>query len=95
MLIKLLESQYNLIGIIGVITMLVAYLLLQVDKLRQDSMTYSVLNLVGAALILVSLYYAWNLAAGVIEIAWLVISLFGVIKAYYLKRRNKKSKKTV
>lgn len=84
-----LAANFNVIGIIGVVLVLLAYLLLQIDKLQQDSITYSALNLVGSVLILISLYYTWNLASGVIEIAWLLISLFGVSKAVYLHLRSR------
>jgi len=89
MLGHFVQANFNVIGIIGVVFVLLAYLLLQLDRLKQDSITYSVMNLVGAIFILVSLCYTWNLASGVIEIAWLVISLFGVCKAVYLRRKAK------
>lgn len=84
MLTQFLTQYFNPIGIIGVILVLIAYLLLQIDMLAQDSVTYSLLNLVGSFLILISLYFTWNLASGVIEIAWFVISFFGLGKACYL-----------
>lgn len=83
-----LASSYNVIGIIGVIFVLLAYLLLQIDKLQQDSIAYSAMNLVGSVLILISLCYTWNLASGMIEIAWLLISLFGVSKAIYMRLKH-------
>lgn len=84
-----LAAEYNVIGMIGVVMVLVAYLLLQVDKLSQDSVIFSLSNFVGSILILVSLYFTWNLASGVIEIAWLIISTFGLGKAIYLRRKRK------
>jgi len=35
----------------------------------------------GALLILISLYFSFNLASFIIEIAWLLISIFGLFKA--------------
>lgn len=75
----------NPVGIVGVILVLVAYFLLQIDKMSQDSVLYSLLNVVGSLLILYSLYYYWNLASGVIEFAWLAISIFGLIKSLRLR----------
>ena len=77
-------TQFNVIGIIGVVLVLIAYLLLQIDKLSQDSITFSLLNFVGSIFILTSLYFSWNLPSGIIEIAWLLISFFGLNKAIYL-----------
>ena len=88
MVAHFLARQFNTIGIIGVILVLLAYLLLQLDRLGQDSILYSLMNLIGSVLILVSLYFAWNLASGVIEIAWFLISMFGLSKAVYLRIRR-------
>ena len=92
MFARFLETQYNVIGIIGVIFVLLAYFLLQVDKLKQDSLAYSSMNLAGSVLILISLFFTWNLASGVIEIAWLLISLFGVGKAIYFRRKEERAR---
>ena len=83
-----LAAEYNLIGMIGVVMVLAAYLLLQLDRLSQDSITYSLSNFVGSIFILVSLHFTWNLASYVIEVAWLAISLFGLGKAIYLRRKK-------
>lgn len=76
----------NTVGIIGVILVLIAYLLLQLDRLSQDAISYSLLNVIGSILILYSLYFYWNLASGVIEAAWLIISIYGLVKAVRLRR---------
>ena len=90
-IITLLAKEYNTIGIVGVVIVLAAYLLLQVDRLSQDSIAFSLMNFFGSILILVSLYYSWNLASGIIEISWLIISFFGLIKAIYLKKKRRHS----
>lgn len=72
---------YDLLGVFGVCLILAAYLTLQLEKLDPKSRTYSALNAIGAALILVSLYFDFNLSAALIESAWLVISIFGLFKA--------------
>jgi len=73
---------YDVVGLCGAIAILLAYFLLQAKKMSPDGLTYSLLNLVGAILILFSLAYAWNLATVFIEIVWLGISLFGIVKWY-------------
>jgi membrane-bound ClpP family serine protease len=83
MLENFLSQQFNLIGIVGVVMVLTAYFLLQLERLAQVSITFSLLNFVGSIFILVSLCFTWNLASGIIEIAWLLISAFGLLKAVY------------
>ncbi len=76
----------NIIGIIGVILILLAYSLLQCGKLPALSFSYPFLNLVGAILILISLSFSWNLPSAVIETAWVIISLLGILRWYRHKK---------
>lgn len=78
---------YDILGTVGVAVIILAYVLLQIEKLRSDELLYSLLNAVGAALILISLYYAFNFPSFVVEFFWLVISLFGIGK-FLMKRRK-------
>jgi hypothetical protein len=48
-------TLFDLAGFIGVLLIVVAYLLLQLDKLPSSSPSYSLLNAAGALLIIVSL----------------------------------------
>lgn len=75
----------NLTGLIGVLMVLAMYFMLQIGKVRADTLMYSLLNAIGSMLILVSLYFYFNLSSAAIETAWLAISLFGVYRAL---RRN-------
>lgn len=78
-------AWYNIIGTAGVATIVITYVLLQTERLRSDSLYYSLLNAVGAVLILVSLYFEFNFPSFVVEFFWLLISLFGIVK--YLTRK--------
>ena len=74
----------DFIGNVGVIVILLSYFLLQFDKIDPKSLSYSVLNALGALLICVSLYFNFNLSSFIIEIFWLAISLFGIYRALRL-----------
>lgn len=78
----------ELVGILGVVVLLVGYFLLQAGKLSATGIAYSLYNLVGALLILFSLLFDWNLPAALIEIAWALVSLWGIVRIL-LKRRQK------
>ena len=69
---------FDLAGFIGVLLIVVAYLLLQLDKLPSSSPRYSLLNAGGALLIIVSLIFAFNLSAFIVEAFWFLISLLGL-----------------
>ena len=79
-------SLHDFIGNIGVILILGSYYWLQTGKTSADELSYSVINGLGALLILVSLSRDFNLSAVVIECAWLAISLYGI---YRVRVRNK------
>ncbi len=48
--------------------------------------SYAALNLLGASLILISLVGAFNLFSAIIQISWILISIFGITRTYLLRR---------
>jgi len=66
-------------GNIGVLILMTAYLLLQLNKLS-NGLVYSTLNALGAGLIVISLLTNFNLSAFLMEVFWVLISLIGVYK---------------
>lgn len=85
-----MEIVGDIVGTIGVITILSAYILLQFKKLLFSSFTYSFLNLIGSLLILFSIFIDWNLPAATIEVAWAIVSLIGIYRWWKTKALFKK-----
>lgn len=79
-------AWYDVLGSVGVAVIIVAYVLLQFERLRSEQLAYSLLNAIGALLILVSLYFSFNFPSFVVEFFWLLISLYGIGK-YFVRRR--------
>lgn len=79
-------SLYDLFGNIGVVLILGSYFWIQAGKTSASDLSYSIINGVGAFLILVSLYHDFNLSAFVVEVVWVAISIFGVIRYYRAKK---------
>ena len=73
-------NWYDILGTLGVAIIVLTYILLQTERVRSDQLAYSLMNAVGAALILISLYFDFNLPSVVVEVFWLLISLFGIGK---------------
>lgn len=69
------------VGLLGVAGVLGAYVFLQSGRWRQEERRYSALNAAGAAGILFSLCFDFNLSAAVVEGSWLVISLWGLFRS--------------
>jgi hypothetical protein len=70
-----------MLGLAGSIAIALSYFANLRGMLRTEGWLYSLLNLIGASLILVSLYWAWNLPAAVMEGFWALISLYGLVRA--------------
>jgi hypothetical protein len=79
---ELINIIADVVGIIGVGFTLIAYFLLQIDKISSTGRNYSVLNFIGAIMVLYSLYFNWNTPAVVMESAWLLISLYGLYRHF-------------
>jgi multidrug transporter EmrE-like cation transporter len=75
----------DVIGNIGVVVLMIAYLMLQLNKLRSDGLAYSLLNAIGASLIIISLLYDFNLSALLMEVFWVLISFVGIYRYFRLK----------
>jgi hypothetical protein len=72
---------YDVAGFTGAAVIVAAYFANQQRWLRSEDLRYPFANLVGAALILVSLFFEWNFPSVVIEIFWVTISLYGMAKS--------------
>lgn len=77
---------FDVLGTIGVAMIIITYVLLQAGRLHSTQLSYSLLNAVGAALILISLYYSFNLSAFIVEAFWLIISVYGIVR-YFAGRK--------
>lgn len=79
----LIDFLPDIVGIIGVCLVLWYYFLLQIGKCASDSLGFSLGNLMGSILLLISLWFNWNISSVLIEIAWFFISVYGIVKYFY------------
>ena len=70
---------HDWVGSLGVLIIVAAYLWLQIGRIAGQNVVFSGANLLGSMLILVSLYFNFNFSAALIEIFWMIISLFGLV----------------
>lgn len=83
-----MEIIANILGVIGVLLLLLAYFYIQLGKIQALSFTYPLLNLLGSLLIFFSLLYDWNFPAALIETAWAIVSIFGIWKWFHRKKKG-------
>ena len=83
---------FQWIGFVGMIFIVWAYLILQQGRYAFNSLYYQLLNLIGAILLLISLIVHFNFSSFMIEVFWIGITIYGLIKMNK-ERKAKKSKK--
>ncbi len=70
----------DLAGLLGALLILAAYAGVQLEKLNPHAAPALLLNLAGAGLVLLSLLYRFNLGAALLEGAWALIAIYGLIR---------------
>lgn len=70
----------NIVGLMGSALFIVAFAYSNIAQ-SLNFVLFNLLNLIGAVLLLYSLSVHFNLAAAVLEIAWAIIALLGLVKA--------------
>ena len=75
----------DIVGLVGSAIFIAAFAYANFAK-RFDKLWFNLANLVGAALLLGSLWINFNLAAFVLEIAWGVIASLGIATALRARR---------
>ncbi|HJS87632.1 MAG TPA: hypothetical protein VJ779_19435 [Acetobacteraceae bacterium] len=68
-------------GFAGAALVIAAYFANQQGWLASEDWRFPLANLVGAALIMASLYAEWNFPSAVIEGFWIVISVYGLLRS--------------
>ena len=81
-------SAIDLVGVAGVALILVAYAGAQLGRLEPRRAPALLLNLVGACLILVSLAFRFNLAAVLMEAAWALVAIYGLVRLLLARRSD-------
>lgn len=84
---SLTEQVLQWAGLAGVVIYLGSYALLQAGVLRGSGFAYAVFNLCAASLVLLSLSVAFNLSSAIIQISWIIISLYGIARLAWLNSR--------
>ncbi|MGY5450369.1 CBU_0592 family membrane protein [Agarivorans sp. MS3-6] len=74
----------DIVGLLGTALVVGAFFLLQLERLNPKQLSYNLMNLSGAILLLISLCINFNLASFIIELFWIGASVVGIVK--YLKR---------
>jgi hypothetical protein len=78
----------DIAGLVGVVAILVGYALATAGRFDPKGAPSLAVNFVGASLILLSLSQKFNLSAAIVEGAWALIALVGLIRIALGRRRG-------
>lgn len=81
-------AWYDVVGLLGTLMILVAFFLLQARRLSGTGLPYQLLNLFGAAGVLVSLLGTFNLSVFLLESAWILVSGYGIWQSLRTRKRG-------
>jgi hypothetical protein len=87
----ILTNFPDMVGIVGVVLTLIAYYYISIGKWSSEDLKYILCNLIGSSCLMFSLLFNWNLSSVLIEIAWISISLIGLIRFIKIGHAKKKS----
>jgi hypothetical protein len=80
---------FDWVGYLGVALILLAYFLLQAHKLVGHGLVYQLLNVVGAFGVILSLSFSpgpINWPAFFMELAWIIIGVYGIVRGATVRR---------
>lgn len=77
----------DFVGILGVVGYIGAYFALQAGIIRGQGYLYAGLNAGSATLILLSLSQDFNLASAAVQIAFIAVSIFGMVRVFVKNKR--------
>ena len=84
-------SGPDLAGLAGVGLILAAYGAVQLERLEVRGLLAGSMNLVGALLILFSLYYEFNLSAVLMEASWALFAAIGLVRTLLRRRASRQA----
>ncbi len=73
-------DAFTLCGILGAGCYVAGYFANLRGWLKSNGRGFPAVNLIGALLVLISLFQAWNLPSVVVEVFWAAISVWGVLR---------------
>lgn len=82
-------NNYLLSGVLGCLLYLGPWLLLKSGLLSGRGIVHSLLNLLAASLVLVSLMDQFNVTSTLIHVAWVVVCLAGIVRLGWKRGRGK------
>jgi hypothetical protein len=76
----------QIIGVLGAVIYLASYFLLQAGWIKGEGNVYAGMNMLAAACVLFSLSTKFNIGSFLIQISFILLSIFGIIRSFLARR---------
>lgn len=83
-------GPYETVGVLGFICYIAGFGAVQLGAMDGNSATYSLINIVAASLVAVSLLAEFNLASALIQGSWITIGIIGLTLRAHKVTRSKR-----
>ncbi|MEM9032877.1 MAG: hypothetical protein AAGB18_09535 [Pseudomonadota bacterium] len=70
---------YRAIGVLGFLTYVATFFALSLGLMTSEHLAYFILNIVAAAMVMVSLIHDFNLASALIQTFWILIGVVAIV----------------
>jgi FtsH-binding integral membrane protein len=78
-------NYFSIIGWISMAFLLAAYFMISFKKIKPKSKTYYFLNFLGSTGLLITSFYSRLFPVAVLNLFWMIISLFFLVKLFKIK----------
>lgn len=76
----------QIIGVLGAIIYLASYFLLQAGWIKGEGNVYAGMNMLAAACVLYSLSTKFNIGSFLIQVSFILLSIYGIIRSFHSRR---------
>lgn len=83
-----LIGPLQFVGVLGFFLYLFAFGGVQLELLNGNSATFSVLNVIAASFVAISLIAEFNLSSALIQGSWIAIGLVGIFKRAFIRKQR-------
>lgn len=83
-----IDEVFRFAGVLGFLAYISGFAALQLQFINGSGFKYTMINIIAASLVLISLIADFNLASALIQVSWICIGLIGLAKRAWFGPRS-------
>jgi CRP-like cAMP-binding protein len=89
-MIETYAPVFHYVGVLGACLYPGSYAALQLGFIRGQTYTYAILNACASGAVLISLVIHFNLSSAIVNASWVLISLLGIMRLFWIGRMSRR-----